>query len=1040
MMIRSKDPRRDGDPLLTNNQLAETVKSENTEDIDPAEAPTRLRDTQIDPPRPLTSEEPPFKEFGGYIIESELGRGGMGVVYLARQIDLNRLVALKMLHCHYGPQELKRFLEEAETAAGLHHNNIAQIYEVGEHDGVPFFSMEYLEAGSLADQLRKKLPSPHEAANLMISVARALHSAHQSSVVHRDMKPANILMDPDGVPKVADFGIAKRLDEDLQLTRTGAVIGTPIYMAPEQAKGNSRDVGPAADVYSLGSILYEMLAGRPPFLPEDSDSALTLRVLTEDPVAPSRHRQNIPRDLEIICLKCLEKEPRNRYVSAAAFAEDLRRFVDDESILAKPPGTIENTTKWVRRNPWKFVGIATSVLAAFAVVALLANWELYKRPHFEYAKNVMWVNGSLEPVTSINTGSLARTAAYVRLTRRGRFGPVVKAEVLNPRGNPVVLRRTFIEEMIPLYIEGLAGAQPYSEKLPETTVVEFSVEDGEAREAVGRDRNGQVNWRIIYDRKISADSTVRARFVNLRGFDSIRDGASHMEFERDAKGRDVKIRFLNAAGKPAPNGEKVYGYNLARDDSGRIVQLLNVGADGQPAPNRIDLTGFNLKWEKGVRFEACDAKGQPVVWKGITAMVTEFDSFGNPIRTSNLDSNGQPVRDATFEWSVQTMKSNEHGELTQRTFYKADADGSLKQISNTDISYDEFGHPAEIKFTGTNSWHSAYRYDVSGNVTEEKFLDAKGSPAAGTMGYAIKRSTYTSSPQGLRVENTYFDAAGNKTYITGGYHRLIDEFDPTGILHRQTQDDHDPSRFKYYRFVSEPEFDPQGRIRYSKARFEDAQGLLAANAGLAYTAIESVYDGNGRLTTEWKTGCDVATFGGPVLRVDNEWNSNGRIRRTVRQACDSNRQPLLKISNGTPARHEEEFDWMGEHERIYETGFDEGLVGFSTREAKFSGGNLQSVTFTRSDGSRVDSVRVIITQVIPPENQPKSSELKAGDQLLAFNGKPITSAYAWVFAGGFPGGWIEVARNGRHIRISDFNPGPVGIVLEDLATKVTQAQ
>ena len=257
---------------------------------------------------------------------------------------------------------------------------------------------------------------------------------------------------------------------------------------------------------------------------------------------------------------------------------------------------------------------------------------------------------------------------------------------------------------------------------------------------------------------------------------------------------------------------------------------------------------------------------------------------------------------------------------------------------------------------------------------------------------------------------------------------------------RQTQDDHDPSRFRYYRFVSEPEFDPQGRIRHSTARFEDAQGQLATDAGLAYTSMESVYDEDGRLTTEWKLDCDVTTFGGPVVRVDNEWNSNGKIKRTVRQASDANRQPLSKIFNGTPARHEEEFDWMGERERIYETGFDEALVGFSAREAKFSGGNLHSVTFTRSDGSRVDSVRVIITQVIPPENQPKSSELKAGDQLIASNGKPITSAYAWVYAGGFPGGWIEVARNSRRIRISGFNPGSVGIVLEDLATQDRQAQ
>ena len=272
--------------------------------------------------------------FGDYQVEGELGRGGMGVVFRARQKKLNRLVALKMLTGHYGADELTRFLAEAETAASLHHTNIVQIYEVGEDKGAPFFSMEYVESGSLADRLRTGMMPPREAAQLLISVARALHFAHQNGVVHRDMKPANVLLDPDGVPKVTDFGIAKRLKSDTSLTLSGAVIGTPTYMAPEQAKGTSRDVGAAADVYALGAILYEMLSGRPPFLPEDSETAVTVRVITEDPVSPAFYRPGIPRDLETICMKCLEKEPRDRYASAAAFAEDLRRFLDDESILA----------------------------------------------------------------------------------------------------------------------------------------------------------------------------------------------------------------------------------------------------------------------------------------------------------------------------------------------------------------------------------------------------------------------------------------------------------------------------------------------------------------------------------------------------------------------------------------------------------------------------------------------------------------------------------------------------------------------------------
>src|SRR3981081_4333805 len=327
------------------------------------------------PPRPAPRVGRPI--FGDYQVEGELGRGGMGVVFRARQKKLNRLVALKMLTGHYGAEEMTRFLAEAETAASLHHTNIVQIYEVGEDKGAPFFSMEYVESGSLADRLRTGMMPPREAAQLLISVARALHFAHQNGVVHRDMKPANVLLDPEGVPKVTDFGIAKRLKSDTSLPLSGAVIGTPTYMAPEQAKGTSRDVGAAADVYALGTILYEMLSGRPPFLPEDPDTAVTVRVITEDPVSPAFFRPGIPRDLETICMKCLEKEPRDRYASAAAFAEDLRRYLDDESIMARPPTTVVRTIKWIRRHPWRFVSRAALVLAVTVGAVWLYDWEFY---------------------------------------------------------------------------------------------------------------------------------------------------------------------------------------------------------------------------------------------------------------------------------------------------------------------------------------------------------------------------------------------------------------------------------------------------------------------------------------------------------------------------------------------------------------------------------------------------------------------------------------------------------------------------------------
>ncbi len=992
-------------------------------------------------PQTLQSGSPDrlLREFGEYVIEGELGRGGMGVVYLARQKDLNRRVALKMLTGHYGGDELQRFLEEAETAAGLNHTNIAHIYEVGEHDGAPFFSMEYVEGGSLADALRKEPLPTRTAAQLLIQVARALHYAHQNGVVHRDMKPANILLDLDGLPKVADFGIAKRLNDDNQLTRSGAVIGTPTYMAPEQAKGNSRHVGPAADVYSLGAILYEMLAGRPPFLPEDSEAALTVRVLTEDPVSPAWHRPDTPRDLETICMKCLEKEPRKRYATAADFAEDLRRFLDDESIQAKPPSTVGSSIKWVRRHPWHSVGIATGAVLAVALLAGLVRWELYSRSRLEYAAGVEWINGGLEPVETISQDKASHLAASLRFTRRGRLGKIIKVEVLNARGYPAVLRRIGNSEMIPIYIEGLTGLQQFTESQPETTTVEFSFDGNNPREATARDRNGIVTWRTIYDHRDDSGSvhSAGARFVNRRGFDApSRDGASHLEFERDANGRDSKITFFNAAGKPAANGEGVYGYKLERDAAGRIVQLFNLGQDGQPAPNRAGLTALSLTWNAGgrvTRFEVRDAKGQPAAWNGISVLLTEYDSSGNAVRVSSVGADGQPERSAAAPWSVREMKRNEHGELTQNTFLKADAAGTLKQISQAIISYDEFGHPADMQFVGDTTWRSAWRRDPNGNVMEEKFLNTNGEPVANEKGYAIKRFTYATGPQGQRIEETYFNAAGEKTYTKSGHHRLIDEFSTTGILRRQTMEDNDPARFKYYRIVSEPEFDAQGRLRHSTYRFEDAQGQLATGAGLPYTATEDFYDEDGHPTTEWMIGLDPKDAGGPVSRNDTEWHSNGETKRRVRQICDADRKPLPFLADGNAARREEEFDANARRERIFETGFDEQLVGFATREAKFADGNLQSVTHTRSDRTVVDSVGVIIMEITPPAEQPKSGEIKPGDQLVSVNGKTLTSSYAFVFAGSFPGGWIEVMREGQRIRIGSLNPGLLGVVLQDRA-------
>jgi WD40 repeat protein len=312
----------------------------------------------------------------GYEVLGELGRGGMGVVYKARHVALDRLVALKMVLSgeFTGDQERARFRAESLAVARLSHANVVQIFEVGEHDGRPFFSMEFCGGGSLADRLDGTPWPPLRGAELVATLARAVHSAHQAGVVHRDLKPANVLLTEDGALKVGDFRLAKRLGAAGQ-TQSGAVVGTPSYMAPEQAQGQ-KEVGPAADVYALGAILYELLTGRPPFRAA-TPLETVLQVVSEEPVPPRRLQPGVPRDLDTICLKCLAKEPRQRYGRAVDLADDLQRFQAGQPIRARPVAWPERLWRACRRSP-VVAGLTAALvllLVAAAVVGMVAAFH-----------------------------------------------------------------------------------------------------------------------------------------------------------------------------------------------------------------------------------------------------------------------------------------------------------------------------------------------------------------------------------------------------------------------------------------------------------------------------------------------------------------------------------------------------------------------------------------------------------------------------------------------------------------------------------------
>ncbi len=314
-------------------------------------------------PRGLDSSSVP-----GYEVLGELGRGGMGIVYKARQAALGRVVALKVVQpgAHVQEQALARFRAEAQAVARVQHPNIVQIYEVGEHQGLPYFSLEFCPGGSLDRQLDGTPWLGRRAARLVESLARAVQAAHDRGVVHRDLKPGNILLAEDGTPKISDFGLARRLDE-AALTGTSEVLGTPCYMAPEQAVGRAREVGPAADVYALGALLYTCLTGGPPFRAPTALETM-YQVVHDEPVPPRRLQPGVARDLETICLKCLHKEPHHRYASATALAEDLRCFRAGEPILARPVSRLERAGKWMRRHP--ALAVAYGLLVLLLVVGV----------------------------------------------------------------------------------------------------------------------------------------------------------------------------------------------------------------------------------------------------------------------------------------------------------------------------------------------------------------------------------------------------------------------------------------------------------------------------------------------------------------------------------------------------------------------------------------------------------------------------------------------------------------------------------------------
>jgi serine/threonine protein kinase/WD40 repeat protein len=522
----------------------------------------------------------------GYELHGEVGRGGMGVVYKARQLDLNRIVALKMVLAgsHAGSIDLVRFHAEAEVAANLQHPNIVQVHAVGRHAGLPYLSLEYVEGGTLSQRLNGVPQKPQAAVALIEILARAVQHAHDHGIVHRDIKPSNILMTADGKPKIADFGLAKRVECGTGMTQTGAILGTPSYMAPEQAE-SKKDIGPAADIYALGAILYEMLTGRPPF------QALTpvdtiMQVIVDEPVPPRRLQPKLSRDLETICLKCLQKKPSQRYLSAQALADDLSRFQDGRPILARPVSKFERARRWCRRNP-VVAGLSAACTVGVVVAAILLSQERTKTidnlhraesAEQDLTRQLELTNQAKQETTEQLWKSFRETADAKRFSHR----PGQRFVSLESLAKAAQIARSLgkgddvIEDLRRKAIGSLVLSDLRLEKeLPgwNTDMTEYAIDRVFARYAL-RDKHGSVSVRRVADgreiQKLTANKKEVGRFV----LELSPDGR-YLAF--DSPAQPVCVWDLDQAVSipfPRGNASSAQAFTL---DSQRIIFALNAG-------------------------------------------------------------------------------------------------------------------------------------------------------------------------------------------------------------------------------------------------------------------------------------------------------------------------------------------------------------------------------------------------------------------------------------------------------------------------------
>lgn len=727
------------------------------------------RNTEKHRSPPLPPSDPGIP---GFDILSVLGYGGMGVVYKARQEPTGRLVALKMLSAgiQARPGDQARFEREAEAISRLSHPHIVPVIAVGRHNGLPYVALEFMDRGSLADAITDNPLMPARAAELVEILARAVQAAHDAGIIHRDLKPANVLLASPvdvssdhpavatlnllGVPKVADFGLAKRIDDEGAQTRTGAIMGTPGYMAPEQATGKSRTLGPSCDIWALGAILYECLTGRVPF-----QGATVLETLDQvrsiEPPAPSSLRADIPAELETICLKCLRKHPSDRYASATDLADDLRRYLDGKPILARPVPLWQRAGRWLTRHG---VALSLGLLTLASLATALWLWQRRSGTNKDardqittaYYSNFVKRWGVPEGIGELSEKQVAQRQLSYRFTLRD--GQVEKVEAIDRRGqltprHPVTTylegadsRRLVLSlligqpdsEVLGLLRSRLGGGRPlFGGPAPECSWDYQHDGEGNLAKEIARDSTGRIVWTF------QLTSKTTGHYTDQRGFALTRagSGASYVELVHDDDGLEKEVRYRGRTGKPRPDVFGTFGRRFTHDERGLVTEVTFLGANDQPVLHPSGYARVTRQWnERGQLTEEAyfDLRGQPARGEfGAARLRWRHDALGNPVAQEALDLDGKKTTGTlklTYDpkghllaWEVDpTVKPGPSRRASRRVYeYRGDECVGVRYFDSKGKPYvDPFASAAGVAFT--------YK---DGRITEVTYLDAGGKPA-----------------------------------------------------------------------------------------------------------------------------------------------------------------------------------------------------------------------------------------------------------------------------------------------------------------------